>query len=206
MSSHKTMVEEHDVGIVPSEAECSYRSQLTSIKLVKSYINILLTNILWWWSVELILMTLLPDFTSLEDRRQFGTASSSSKIKQRANVTEKHLGSLWESSPALRLPADRHPTIHVLNRPAPAPSGSVNNALTYDGSLTGAEQKWLCGQSRSSKQSQSPSVRERSQRDPYMQRKNLTKYFSKISELDLTFLIESSIKLKQCTEHCTNYL
>jgi hypothetical protein len=46
MSSHKTMVEEHDVGIVPSEAECSYRSQLTSIKLVKSYINILLTNIL----------------------------------------------------------------------------------------------------------------------------------------------------------------
>jgi hypothetical protein len=45
MSSHKTMVEEHDVGIVPSEAECSYRSQLTSIKLVKSYINILLTNI-----------------------------------------------------------------------------------------------------------------------------------------------------------------
>jgi hypothetical protein len=36
-------------------------------------------------------MTLLPDFASLEDRRQFGTASSSFKIKQRANVTEKHL-------------------------------------------------------------------------------------------------------------------
>jgi hypothetical protein len=42
----------------------------------------------------------------------------------------------------------------------------VNNALTDNDSLTGAEQKWLCGQSRSSKKSQSPSVRERSQRDP----------------------------------------
>ncbi|AQK67113.1 cyclin9 [Zea mays] len=80
---------------------------------------------------------------------------------------EGNLGSPWESFGALWLPADRHPTIHVFNGLALARSGSVNNVLTVDGSLPGAEQRWLCGQSRSSRKSQSPSIRERSQRDPY---------------------------------------
>jgi hypothetical protein len=59
------------------------------------------------------------------------------------------LGELWSAPPpswsALA-------TIHVLNElVAPAPLDSVNNALTVVGSLPEAEQRWLCGQSRSGK-------------------------------------------------------
>jgi hypothetical protein len=51
------------------------------------------------------------------------------------------LGSLWESSRALRLLVDRYLTIHVLNGLTLATLGSVNNTLAVVGSLLGAERR-----------------------------------------------------------------